>query len=151
MKNGMNSIRNELQLNPDSCKQTYFNPLSSQQKRNEFDPDWNSIRFHVNTPLYCSVDQNGTTLNLTRHSLKIVKGIFPLNQQFLVLLSKRLMEQFFLGDQLEVECSRRMLPLSSLLLFRTLGYSGPVVIGLALLNDRNSPVAGTLAENFVVF
>ena len=45
MKNGMNSIRNELQLNPDS-----FNPLWSQQKRNEFDPDRNSIRIHVNTP-----------------------------------------------------------------------------------------------------
>ena len=27
MKNGMNSIRNELQLNPDSCKQIQFNPL----------------------------------------------------------------------------------------------------------------------------
>ena len=26
MKNGMNSIRNELQLNPDSCKQIQFNP-----------------------------------------------------------------------------------------------------------------------------
>ena len=51
MKNGMNSIRNELQLNPDSCKQIWLNPLWSQQKRNEFDPDWNSIRIHVNTPL----------------------------------------------------------------------------------------------------
>ena len=51
MKNGMNSIRNELQLNPDSCKQIYFNPLWSQQKRNEFDPDWNSIRIHVSAPL----------------------------------------------------------------------------------------------------
>ena len=27
MKNGMTSIRNELQLNPDSCKQIQFNPL----------------------------------------------------------------------------------------------------------------------------
>ena len=43
MKNGMNSIRNELQLNPDSCKQIQFNPLWFQQKWNEFNPDWNSI------------------------------------------------------------------------------------------------------------
>ena len=53
-KNGMNSIRNELQLNPDSCKHANIlqSPMiSTDLKRNEFDSDWNSIRIHVNTPL----------------------------------------------------------------------------------------------------
>ena len=34
MKNGMNSIRNGLQLNPDSCKQIY-NSISYDLNRNE--------------------------------------------------------------------------------------------------------------------
>ena len=38
MKNGMNSIRNELQLNRDSRKQIQVSPLLFEQKWNEFDP-----------------------------------------------------------------------------------------------------------------
>ena len=41
---------NELQLNLDLCKQIYFNPLWSEQKWNEFDPEYNSILIHVNYP-----------------------------------------------------------------------------------------------------
>ena len=39
MENGMNSIRNELQLNRDSCKQIQVNPLLFEQKWNELDPE----------------------------------------------------------------------------------------------------------------
>ena len=50
MKNGMNSIRNELKLNRDSCNKynLFFSRLN---RRNQFDPDCNLIRIHVNTLL----------------------------------------------------------------------------------------------------
>ena len=44
---GLNSFQTELHLIPDSCKQ--INGFL--QNRYEFNPDWNSIRIHVNSPL----------------------------------------------------------------------------------------------------